>query len=159
MEDKWKKENLEPIVKSSNSIKECLEKLGIEFYTARYSYIKGLIKKYKIDISHFKSSSELRSEALKISKRKNPKYDIKEIFVENPLHNLSNNSLKLKLNELGWEIDICSICKSNNNWRGKKMSMVLDHINGVRNDHRLKNLRILCPNCNSTLDTHCGKNR
>ncbi|MBJ7332825.1 MAG: hypothetical protein JHC95_23225 [Solirubrobacteraceae bacterium] len=39
------------------------------------------------------------------------------------------------------------------------MSLILDHINGVPNDHRLENLRILCPNCNATLDTHCGRNR
>ena len=38
------------------------------------------------------------------------------------------------------------------------MSLILDHINGVSNDHRLENLRIVCPNCNATLDTHCGRN-
>ena len=38
--------------------------------------------------------------------------------------------------------------------------MILDHINGVPDDHRLENLRIVCPNCAATLDTHCGrKNR
>jgi hypothetical protein len=39
------------------------------------------------------------------------------------------------------------------------MSLVLDHVNGVRDDHRLENLRMLCPNCNATLDTHCGRNK
>jgi hypothetical protein len=38
------------------------------------------------------------------------------------------------------------------------MSLILDHINGVRDDNRLTNLRIVCPNCNATLDTHCGRN-
>ncbi len=38
-------------------------------------------------------------------------------------------------------------------------SLVLDHINGVRDDNRLENLRLVCPNCNATLDTHCGRNR
>jgi hypothetical protein len=37
------------------------------------------------------------------------------------------------------------------------MSLVLDHINGVADDNRLENLRIVCPNCNATLDTHCGR--
>jgi len=31
----------------------------------------------------------------------------------------------------------------------------LDHINGVNNDNRIENLRIVCPNCNAGLDTHC----
>jgi hypothetical protein len=40
------------------------------------------------------------------------------------------------------------------------MAMILDHINGVRNDNRIENLRIVCPNCAATLSTHCGrKNR
>ena len=40
------------------------------------------------------------------------------------------------------------------------MGLILDHINGVRDDNRLGNLRIVCPNCAATLDTHCGrKNR
>ena len=39
------------------------------------------------------------------------------------------------------------------------MSLILDHINGVNNDNRLENLRIVCPNCNATLDTHCRGSR
>jgi hypothetical protein len=38
------------------------------------------------------------------------------------------------------------------------MSLVIDHINGVSNDNRLENLRMVCPNCAATLDTHCGRN-
>lgn len=52
----------------------------------------------------------------------------------------------------------CSECNSDPFWRGKSLVLVLDHINGVRNDHRLENLRFVCPNCNSQLDTHCGRN-
>ncbi|MDQ6749972.1 MAG: hypothetical protein M3Z33_04370 [Actinomycetota bacterium] len=39
------------------------------------------------------------------------------------------------------------------------MSLILDHVNGVADDNRLENLRIVCPNCAATLDTHCGRNR
>jgi hypothetical protein len=40
------------------------------------------------------------------------------------------------------------------------MALILDHINGVPNDNRLENARIVCPNCAATLDTPCGrKNR
>jgi hypothetical protein len=38
------------------------------------------------------------------------------------------------------------------------MALILDHVNGVAMDNRLRNLRIVCPNCAATLDTHCGAN-
>jgi hypothetical protein len=50
------------------------------------------------------------------------------------------------------------MCGQTERWRSHTMSLVLDHINGVADDHRLENLRILCPNCAATLDTHCGRN-
>jgi hypothetical protein len=42
-------------------------------------------------------------------------------------------------------------------WNEKKLTLQLDHINGIRNDHRLENLRWLCPNCHSQTETFCGK--
>ena len=44
-------------------------------------------------------------------------------------------------------------------WRGRPLLMHLDHINGVRTDHRLENLRMLCPNCHSQTATYGGRNR
>jgi len=32
-------------------------------------------------------------------------------------------------------------------------------INGINDDNRIENLRIVCPNCNAGLDTHCAKNK
>jgi hypothetical protein len=44
-------------------------------------------------------------------------------------------------------------------WNGKKLNLILDHINGVHGDNRPKNLRLLCPNCNSQELTHGGGNK
>jgi len=44
-------------------------------------------------------------------------------------------------------------------WNDKELKLILDHINGVSGDNRPKNLRFLCPNCNSQLPTHGGANK
>jgi 5-methylcytosine-specific restriction endonuclease McrA len=43
-------------------------------------------------------------------------------------------------------------------WLGRPLNMHLDHANGVRNDNRLENLRMLCPNCHSQTPTYSGRN-
>jgi 5-methylcytosine-specific restriction endonuclease McrA len=35
----------------------------------------------------------------------------------------------------------------------------IDHINGINNDNRLSNLRLLCPNCHSQTATYCNRRR
>ena len=34
----------------------------------------------------------------------------------------------------------------------------LDHINGDNKDHRIENLRLLCPTCHATTNTFKGRN-
>jgi hypothetical protein len=71
----------------------------------------------------------------------------------------SRGHLKARLYEAGLKQPICELCGQGEIWRGVPMSMILDHINGVSNDHRLENLRIVCPNCAATFDTHCARGR
>lgn len=44
-------------------------------------------------------------------------------------------------------------------WKGKPISLQLDHINGDKFDHRTENLRLLCPNCHSQTETFGGRNK
>ena len=48
----------------------------------------------------------------------------------------------------------CECCGLEPFWNGKPLLMVLDHINGKNNDNRLENLRFVCSNCDSQLDTY-----
>lgn len=52
----------------------------------------------------------------------------------------------------------CEIC-GHKNWSGKPIPIVLDHISGDSTDSTLKNLRLLCPNCDAQTDTYKGKNK
>lgn len=51
----------------------------------------------------------------------------------------------------------CTACGTGRLWNKKPLMFVLDHINGINTDHRLKNLRLLCPNCNSQTETFAGR--
>lgn len=51
----------------------------------------------------------------------------------------------------------CSICNMPPEWNGKYLSLQVDHINGINNDNRPENVRLLCPNCHSQTDTFAGK--
>jgi hypothetical protein len=81
---------------------------------------------------------------------------LSEILVEGSLY--SRGHLKRRLYTEGIKERLCEMCGQGETWRGRRMALVLDHINGVSNDHRLENLQILCPNCAATLETHCGRN-
>jgi hypothetical protein len=69
----------------------------------------------------------------------------------------SRAHLKARLFKEGLKARVCELCGQDEIWCGKRMALILDHINGVANDHRLGNLRVVCPNCAATLDTHCGR--
>jgi hypothetical protein len=65
--------------------------------------------------------------------------------------------LKRRLYAEGVKQRACELCGQGEMWQGRRMSLILDHINGEATDNRLENLQIVCPNCAATLDTHCGK--
>lgn len=51
----------------------------------------------------------------------------------------------------------CSICK-HTEWQGRELTLEVDHIDGVRTNNTLSNLRWLCPNCHSQTATWKGRN-
>ncbi len=75
-------------------------------------------------------------------------------MVENSTYR--RGKLKRRLYAAGLKQRACEMCGQGEEWNGRRMALVLDHINGVSNDHRLANLQIVGANCAATLDTHCG---
>jgi 5-methylcytosine-specific restriction endonuclease McrA len=114
--------------------------------------IKERILDLRLDTSHFASIVYLRNRG--IEKRRLP---LEEVLVENSTYK-NMRSLKNRLvneNILKYQ---CYECGQGETWNEKPLSLQIDHINGISNDHRVDNLRLLCPNCHSQTATYCGKN-
>jgi hypothetical protein len=56
------------------------------------------------------------------------------------------------------DIEGCTFHSAELLWNGKPLDLILDHVNGNSNDNRAANLRYVCPNCDSQLQTRGGKN-
>lgn len=124
--------------------------LGYEVKGHNYRTVQKWAAEWGITTDHFDPTARTTRSA---RSRERP---IEQLLVEHSTY--KRGSLKRRLLKEGIKQFVCEMCGQNEFWFGKRMSMVLDHINGVPDDNRLENLRMLCPNCNSTLDTHCGRN-
>ena len=145
---KYSKEFLEEVVLKSSCMWDVVVFSGVKKQEGNYTYISKLVKKYKLDISHFVNQRG--------GNRKEKGLD--EYLVKDKFLTLNGNRLKEKLYNAGLKKRECEFCGQGEIWNNKKISLILDHIDGDRKNNLIENLQILCPNCNATLDTHCGRN-
>lgn len=69
---------------------------------------------------------------------------------------ISSHKLKLKLVKDGLKERCCERCGLKK-WMGEPIPIELHHVNGDRFDNRIRNLKLLCPNCHALTDNHAGK--
>jgi len=156
MKEKYKKENLEPIILTSKNWTDVLRKLGMSIHGNSRTTLKKYAKRQNISIIHFESREERYLRVNKISGYMK-RIPLNEILVSGSTY-YTTNHLKERLYDEGLKERKCELCGQDENWNGMKISLILDHINGINNDNRIENLRIVCPNCNAGLPTHGGKN-
>jgi len=126
-----------------------------------YRHVNARIRQAGLDIAHFRGQGWARGESkdthpsLKSASRRKTIIDA-DLFAENSSI-YKGQRLMRRLLELGWEYR-CAWCGIDE-WRGQRLVLHLDHINGINNDNRLVNLRILCPNCHSQTPTYANHRR
>lgn len=79
-------------------------------------------------------------------------------FLNGESNTLSNHSLKKLLLRESFIENKCNGCGCSE-WRGRELSLELDHIDGDSFNNSFKNLQLLCPNCHSQTETFRGRNK
>lgn len=137
------------LVRNSSNKAEVLFKLGysVKGNSWGYALLQKRMEELNLSGTDFKGRSALKPYVKEVLKE--------SLLCENSEHTravVRKYILKNKL--LDYKCSCCGISE----WQGKELSLELDHINGINNDHRLENLRFLCPNCHSQTVTYGSKN-
>jgi hypothetical protein len=144
-------ERIEEAVKSSRSLAQVLIKLGFKPGGGRQALLKERIQELHLDTSHFMGQGWRKGSRGTVI----PARPLAEILVEGRF--LSTNWLKWRLIREGVKQPRCEAC-ARIEWNGRPIALELDHINGRRDDNRLENLCVLCPNCHAQTETYRGRN-
>ena len=133
------------VVSNSMTMAQASAKLGLHFNTFKRIAVKlGVYNPNQSGKGINKDMSSVSIPLNEILEGNHPSYQT---------YKLKNRMLKEGILD-----NICSECGISE-WNGKSISLELDHIDGVRTNHKLENLRLLCPNCHSQTDTYRSKNR
>jgi hypothetical protein len=136
-------------VASARSLTEALRTLGLRAAGGNFKTLRSLTERHGIATGHFDPNWTRRNPGAPKGR------PLDEILVVDS--NYNRGTLKRRLFREGVSRQ-CELCGQGEEWRGRPMALILDHINGVATDNRLENLQIVCPNCAATLETHCGRN-
>jgi hypothetical protein len=132
-------------VRSCHFAADVLRALGFDLSGGNYQAVRRRVTRLNLDTSHWHRGRPPAGRSLD------------SVLVPGGYTN--RHRLKLRLLRAGRLQDACAICGMGARWNDQPLMLVLDHINGINNDYRMDNLRLLCPNCHSQTPTFSGRNR
>jgi HNH endonuclease len=149
---RWTDDELTAAVRASESWAEVARRLGYAINGGIHRFLRGHVVRLGLDTSHFTGQAWARGASFP-GRRARP---LSEILVERST--AASAGLRRRLIAEGLKPAHCELCGITE-WRGQPLQLELDHVNGDHTDHRLENLRVLCPNCHSATETFCRRKR
>lgn len=138
------------LITNSPTMSAVLSSFGMENKGNNYQTCKRRIQELKLDTSHFLN----RVESTIFHKSLSKEEFILRLTENCPYKRDHIKKFLIKFDLLEYK---CAQCSNIGEWNNKKLSLQLEHKNGISDDNRLENLEFLCPNCHSQTDTFAGK--
>jgi hypothetical protein len=136
----WTEDQLRMAVKESRSLRETLLTLNLAIAGGSYVNIRRHIERLQLNTSHWNGQSG----AGRLGKNK--QLTLEDIL--KPDSPYPSHQVRLALLKSGVKENRCEQCNAVK-WHKNPITIQLHHRNGIRNDNRLENLQMLCPNCHS----------
>lgn len=154
---RWTDEQLTAAVPRARSMRQVLAQLNLKPGGMQYVLIRRRIEALGLDTTHFLGQRWNLGDPRGLLKRAAAR-SFDDILVQDSTYQ-DTDSLRRRLLRAGMLDKVCAICRLPPTWCERPLVLRLDHVNGDRADHRLENLRLLCPNCDSQTPTFAGRNK
>lgn len=138
---------------ASTSLAGMMRLLDTEPSSTGYRRLRRALDLNGIDTSHFR-----RTPWRKVDQRPPRAFDPYKVLTLRDADSgrVTRSRLHRALAALG-RAEVCATCGIGTEWRGRKLSLEIDHINGDFLDNRPENLRYLCPNCHAITPSYCRR--
>lgn len=143
-------EQLRELVHVADSVADVLRALGLSQAGGTHAHLSRRIRALGCDTSHFTRRAKARTGARSLEPA--------NVLVQRPGAEKRRSSTVLTKALIGiGRPHVCAGCGTEPAWRGLRLVLSVDHVDGDWRNDEAHNLRFLCPNCHSQTPTFCRR--